>query len=112
MRTHEVERNFSCDRCDKTFRQKKILVQHALVHIKNPDSLKLFECKNCGKCFNVQSNLKQHIKLKHLQEKRFFCDQCGKGFCIYYKCYLQYHLKVHGRLTQNDSKVEVVTWKM
>ncbi|XP_069605779.1 oocyte zinc finger protein XlCOF8.4-like [Ranitomeya imitator] len=41
---------------------------------KNP-----FSCSECGKCFNVESDLARHQRT-HTEEKHFSCLECGKGF--------------------------------
>ncbi|XP_077346243.1 gastrula zinc finger protein XlCGF66.1-like [Lithobates pipiens] len=38
-----------------------------------------FSCIECGKCFNLKSNLHRHKKV-HTGEKPYSCPECGKGF--------------------------------
>jgi hypothetical protein len=54
-----------------------------------------YVCEECGRSFNVLSNLKRHIRTVHSATKPFSCDICGKGFNQ--NSNLKRHYKVHGQ---------------
>ena len=53
-------------------------------------------CKLCGKFFNNEGNLKEHLKINHA----FSCDQCDRQFESYMHLYNHITVKHHSR--QND----------
>ena len=63
------------------------IFNHNLIHFSNlsthvrtvHEGKKEFKCEYCGKCFGVNQNLKQHIRI-HLQDFKFKCEFCEKGF--------------------------------
>ena len=50
---------FKCEECHKTFKDKKYLKQHVIVHKKD----KPFKCFHCPKLFKALKYLKAHAKL-------------------------------------------------
>lgn len=46
----------------------------------NPYVIRLYACSSCGRIFNYQSHLTQHIKAQHSGPKKERCEVCGKRF--------------------------------
>ncbi|XGW02857.1 hypothetical protein V3C99_014691 [Haemonchus contortus] len=79
-------RNFSCDRCGRTFAERTKLKRHMLTHTGE----RAFQCQfdGCSKAFSLESNLKSHIKT-HTGEKPHKCQFCHHAFSH------PYNLRVH-----------------
>ncbi|XP_064628275.1 uncharacterized protein LOC135487923 isoform X8 [Lineus longissimus] len=60
---------------------------------RNPETLKAYKCNLCPATFSNKYNCRRHHQLKHLNEKNFGCDVCGKRFAS--KQSLQYHSALH-----------------
>lgn len=81
-----AERNFSCERCGRTFAEKTKLNRHMLTHTGE----RSFRCQfdGCSKAFSLEANLKSHIKT-HTGEKPHKCQICDHAFSH------PYNLRVH-----------------
>lgn len=78
-RTHSMERQFACDRCDETFSLQSSLTLHKnRVHDTNADD-KPFQCYLCDYSFSQASDLNIHIYV-HINEKPFECPDCAELF--------------------------------
>ena len=53
---------------------------------------KPYKCKDCGRAFRQQGDLKYHMK-RHVDIKEFQCEFCGKEFARRYSLHL--HTKIH-----------------
>uniref|UniRef100_A0A3P9CTW7 C2H2-type domain-containing protein n=1 Tax=Maylandia zebra TaxID=106582 RepID=A0A3P9CTW7_9CICH len=71
--TH-MEGNYSCDQCDKSFRNLSSYSEHKRSHVTN----KLFHCYQCAQTFTSLS-LKRHKRV-HTGEKPYKCRHCDKSF--------------------------------
>lgn len=68
-------RQFSCDKCEKSFKTASSLNEHdAYVH----SARKTFKCPQCEKFFAKQKDVNRHIK-SHNEERSFVCH-CGKSY--------------------------------
>ena len=66
---------YTCDRCDRAFKDKELLFRHAACH----DEEKPFECLECGKKFAKAGLLRDHRK-RHFEVGAFECGYCKKRF--------------------------------
>lgn len=74
---HTEVRNYICDECGQTFKQRK----HLLVHQMRHSGAKPLQCEVCGFQCRQRASLKYHMtKHKAETELDFACDQCGRRF--------------------------------
>ena len=86
---YENKRQFKCDICDSTFKSKKVLKRHNLLH----EGKKLFNCVICESNFTTKDLMKQHIATFHIAKNPSKCKICDKSFVT--KHSLKLHLSVH-----------------
>ena len=91
--------NHKCDSCDKAFISNHALDKHRL----SSHGIKI-ECENCGKKFNLQKWLYEHISRSCVASKKSTsditkhnheCDQCGSSFASK-NSFKNHKIKVHG----------------
>ena len=86
---HTHIRPFNCPQkdCNKTFKQKRDLLTHQIIHSEKP-----FKCEDCKKLFKDENSLNSD-KCLHSKQRPFKCDfeDCDKGFKMKY--YLENHKK-------------------
>ena len=87
---NKEDKPHKCDQCDRSFRFKATLIQHAVVHIRYPDGC--CKCEQCGKSFPTKSKLTNHVK-RHLTNRPHKCDQCNASFI--YNANLIVHYRTH-----------------
>ena len=75
VRNIDPSRPYSCEYCQKTFKEKKNMKSHMWLHTGE----RPFKCDVCEKSFTYKHHLASH-KLLHTGEKPFSCDVCGKTF--------------------------------
>ena len=92
-----------CDLCSRDVKGAAMLRLHKRRFHK--------EKQTCSHCGVVVKKMKEHMLTKHTNndEKRFICQECGKGFITKYK--LQCHVNIHSdqkpfvcRLSNNCGK--------
>ncbi|XP_063912903.1 zinc finger protein 1 isoform X4 [Zophobas morio] len=71
----EVEGQFSCDQCDKSFSKQSSLARHKYEH----SGQRPHKCDECPKAFKHKHHLTEHKRL-HSGEKPFQCVKCLKRF--------------------------------
>nr|XP_057943266.1 zinc finger protein 276 isoform X2 [Doryrhamphus excisus]XP_057943267.1 zinc finger protein 276 isoform X2 [Doryrhamphus excisus]XP_057943268.1 zinc finger protein 276 isoform X2 [Doryrhamphus excisus]XP_057943269.1 zinc finger protein 276 isoform X2 [Doryrhamphus excisus]XP_057943270.1 zinc finger protein 276 isoform X2 [Doryrhamphus excisus] len=74
---HTEERNYICDQCGQTFKQRKHLSVHQMRH----SGAKPLQCEVCGFQCRQRASLKYHMT-KHMAEAdlEFACMMCSKRF--------------------------------
>lgn len=78
-RTHDANwSRHKCEVCHRRFRFKEKFDGH----ISSEHSELYYDrtCIFCQKLFGKPCLLREHIQVKHLQEKPYFCDQCNEEF--------------------------------
>ncbi|XP_034391260.1 zinc finger protein 276 isoform X2 [Cyclopterus lumpus] len=74
---HTEERNYICDQCGQTFKQRKHLSVHQMRH----SGAKPLQCEVCGFQCRQRASLKYHMtKHKAEADLEFACLMCGKRF--------------------------------
>lgn len=66
-----------CDVCGQEFRLKSEIDEHRAYHLK--DAPYPFQCGSCPKGFETFDAFQEHSKL-HLLKKKFGCGQCGRKY--------------------------------
>ena len=97
LKHHKIHSNmvgFKCRKCDKEYAHIKHLWRHQRSHYV-PEKM----CPHCGKLFQIDSSLKEHITEAHSVEKPFSCSLCPAHFKLKRK--LKSHME--SRHSQNFS---------
>ncbi|KAF5297483.1 hypothetical protein FQA39_LY12077 [Lamprigera yunnana] len=71
----ELEGQFICDQCDKSFSKQSSLARHKYEH----SGQRPHKCNECAKAFKHKHHLTEHKRL-HSGEKPFQCSKCLKRF--------------------------------
>ena len=88
---------YSCEKCDKSFKYKSKLEEHAGVHLEQK-----YSCHTCGTKFKNQRHLNVHKK-SHLLDgdaKDHTCNICFKAFKTIFN--LTRHLTIHSKSVNLD----------
>ena len=89
QKTHNLDKPFGCDKCDKTYKQRNSLREHVL---KSHDNISKFMCSTCFEKFPSRHLLKSHERI-HTGEQGHVCDDCGVSFGS--KQALEHHMSKH-----------------
>ena len=102
MLQSNIEKNFPCKLCEKSFTTLGNLKRHINVH---HEGHKDYSCDSCGKHFSQAATLKRHIHTIHEGQKDYKCDSCDKLF--FHAHQLKSHIqKIHAdvkKLLSSDS---------
>ncbi|KAL9697325.1 hypothetical protein quinque_000766 [Culex quinquefasciatus] len=82
---HSTNLPYACDKCDRKFPKKSVLLQHQITH----SEARPFSCELCPKAFKTQPQLNAHLRYVHqppevkeeqrkANEKICVCSYCGK----------------------------------
>ena len=118
---------FNCDICHKFFNSAGTLHTHKLrKHTENPEK---WICEQCGKEFNCRKNMKdhvreihekskerkecefckkpvvlsnyeKHVRIQHMGDKPYKCDQCDKTYGT------KSHLRLHEKITHKNERFQ------
>lgn len=83
-----VKGEFTCEICDRAFKEKDLLIKHQSCHAEE----KPFECLECGKKFSKPTLLRDHRR-RHFEVGAFSCTFCQKRF--YTPSKLREHERIH-----------------
>ncbi|XP_052758385.1 PR domain zinc finger protein 5-like isoform X2 [Galleria mellonella] len=95
-KTDHANKEFICHDCGRSFKQRSHIVRHVKIHTKTIFEPKKFLCPydNCQRWYTRNSNLKQHILIKHLRFTHN-CHICKAQLST--KAKLDYHIKLHNQ---------------
>lgn len=101
-----IDKQFACVECGKSFKFAKHLENHMKKHAEppSPSSTSLtpsFTCLVCNKSFRRPQNLEKHLNAAHIpgqNDRIFSCTMCDKTFK------LSQHLKSHMHFMHTDEK--------
>lgn len=66
-------------KCDLCGRMSPNLRAHR-AHVKNAHGARNKKCTWCGKCFNKEINLREHVASRHTGDMLYTCSFCPKTF--------------------------------
>lgn len=73
-KTHNTERPYKCDQCDKSFRTSVQLCCHKNGHTKP------FNCNSCSRAFRSMTAVRLHMKMHQKSKVNHTCHVCGAGY--------------------------------
>jgi hypothetical protein len=79
LRTDQPQEVHTCQTCRETFNTKLGLMAHSLNHIEHEET-NTYKCNHCNREFTSTVRLSIHVTRMHVEEKKFVCDVCNKGF--------------------------------
>ncbi|XP_028422853.1 zinc finger protein 646 isoform X3 [Perca flavescens] len=95
MSPNKVERPFTCNICNRSYRHAGSLLNH-----KNTHKTGHFSCTFCSKPFTNPMALRNHTRI-HTQKKKYACLTCGKAFRL--ASILHNHQRIHNRVASHFS---------
>lgn len=87
MISHQPERPFKCNLCDKAYRKRYELKAHRATHLEESPHV----CHICNKSFKRKLNLAVHIRI-HDSNNRVPCRHCGE---LFVEGYIKKHELTH-----------------
>ncbi|KAJ8680919.1 hypothetical protein QAD02_016706 [Eretmocerus hayati] len=100
-KVHPDENPYSCECCNKIFRDRYNLELHTRRH----SGEKPFQCELCSKAYSDKYSWLRHVTTKHSNDKPFPCDTCGARFNR--KSNLARHVKSHSDGNSNPSSCSI-----
>ncbi|KAM8705442.1 hypothetical protein ACLKA7_009832 [Drosophila subpalustris] len=92
---------FSCQFCNKLFRNYSHMQKHQLIHLSDRPQ---FQCDSCDRIYLTKQALKVHVDTKH-KKSGSACSVCGKVFAIAKA--LEVHMRYHvGHFPYNCNQCE------
>lgn len=79
LRTERLQEVHTCQTCKETFNTKLGLMAHSLNHTEREET-NTYKCSHCNREFTSTVRLSIHVTRMHIEEKKFVCDVCNKGF--------------------------------
>lgn len=80
-------------RCEARMYKREKENGDLFVFVKGTHNHALFNCDQCEERFDLKTELKSHVVLKHATAPLFDCDECEKSFIS--KQHLNFHKKTH-----------------
>lgn len=72
-------KKMSCNICSQKFTNQHDLINHYTLHKKTSNGEKVFDCKECGKIFASRSSQQIHARV-HSGERPYGCNFCDRAF--------------------------------
>lgn len=79
LRTEQLQEVHTCETCRETFNTKLGLMAHSLNHVEREET-NTYKCKHCNREFTSTVRLSIHVTRMHIEDKKYVCDVCNKGF--------------------------------
>ncbi|KAG7165055.1 Zinc finger protein 208-like, partial [Homarus americanus] len=95
LKTHSHDTSHECKICDKAFVSKYTLVDHMRRIHEDIGYGRDKICKQCGRSFFTNSELKYHMKT-HTGERPYRCEICGETYLS--SSTLRYHMQKHSNV--------------
>lgn len=92
LKTDHQKYEYICNECGRSFKQRCHLVRHIKRHTDTTPRTFTCQYENCGRSYSRNSNLKQHIFVKHM-DVLHECMLCHARLST--KAKLNYHVQLH-----------------
>ncbi|KPJ10698.1 Zinc finger protein 316 [Papilio machaon] len=93
-KSEHCAKKYICDECGRAYTQRIHIIRHLKIHSNTENLRRTFACpySNCFRRYTRNSNLTQHILVKHKKLKHI-CNICQADYSSQAK--LKEHLKIH-----------------